>query len=212
MVPKRCRESAPAWVRLLVASALCLVLYSHRQASNGPSAPEKGSLGLYIPGEVKNMPSRSNRTYSNRQRTHGRAQYYRGDHRERDQNPDQRERSGGSVLRRKNADAVRNLIDKSLPRVPYDKRTPEERRDRRDKRHHSRAAYSTTRLSGTVFWYDLIRGVGFVTPDKGDRDLFLRPTHFEDKSLEPQEGDRLSFLLKNDSGMIYAGQVRREKS
>jgi len=49
-------------------------------------------------------------------------------------------------------------------------------------------------LQGTVKWFNESKGYGFITPDGGEKDLFV---HFSEISGEGyktlQEGDRVSF-------------------
>jgi cold shock protein len=47
---------------------------------------------------------------------------------------------------------------------------------------------------GTVQFFNVVRGFGFIRPDSGDRDVFVHISAIEAGGLHPpQEGDRVEF-------------------
>lgn len=58
---------------------------------------------------------------------------------------------------------------------------------------------------GRVKWYDPEKGYGFITPDGGDKDVFLHVTTMKKAGLDKiPEGQKVKFLQepgKNGKGM-----------
>lgn len=49
-------------------------------------------------------------------------------------------------------------------------------------------------MIGQVVFYNNVRGFGFLKPDSGEKDIFVRASAIEAAGLRPlTEGDRLSF-------------------
>ena len=46
--------------------------------------------------------------------------------------------------------------------------------------------------TGTVKWFDATKGYGFITPEEGDKDVFVHKTGVVG-DFAPKEGDRVSF-------------------
>ncbi|MBP0580359.1 cold-shock protein [Labrys sp. LIt4] len=54
--------------------------------------------------------------------------------------------------------------------------------------------------TGTVKWFDPIKGYGFIAPDNGSRDIFVHITAVTRAGLgELREGQKVSFELVVDS-------------
>jgi CspA family cold shock protein len=51
--------------------------------------------------------------------------------------------------------------------------------------------------TGTVKWFDATKGYGFITPEEGDKDVFVHISAVQASGLEGlNEGDKLSFELE----------------
>ena len=56
---------------------------------------------------------------------------------------------------------------------------------------------NTGPLKGTVLWYSDDKGFGFITPDDGDKAVFVHSTAFGDSGLKRlEEGERVSFDIE----------------
>ncbi|MEL6747147.1 MAG: cold-shock protein [Pseudomonadota bacterium] len=57
----------------------------------------------------------------------------------------------------------------------------------------------TERHEGTVKFFDLEKGFGFITPDGGDKDVFVHISAVKQSGLEElQQGQRVSFDTEPD--------------
>ncbi len=53
--------------------------------------------------------------------------------------------------------------------------------------------------TGTVKWFSAVTGYGFITPDEGDKDVFVHRSAVEAAGMAPlTEGQRISFEAVND--------------
>ncbi|GEO98644.1 cold-shock protein [Methylobacterium haplocladii] len=53
--------------------------------------------------------------------------------------------------------------------------------------------------TGTVKWFDEIKGYGFIQPDTGGRDVFVHVSAVQAAGLRVlAEGQKLSFEIEND--------------
>lgn len=53
--------------------------------------------------------------------------------------------------------------------------------------------------SGTVKWFNAVKGFGFVAPDDGSNDVFLHISAVERSGIgTPREGQRVSYDLDRD--------------
>lgn len=60
-------------------------------------------------------------------------------------------------------------------------------------------AKSSHRKSGTIKFFNHDRGFGFITPENGDRDVFVHVTAFERAGLPlPREGQKVTFVSDDD--------------
>ena len=65
--------------------------------------------------------------------------------------------------------------------------------------------------TGTVNWYDALRGYGFIAPDNGGEEIFLRQTVIKASKIGRLfEGLRVSFEASFDpsSGKLSATELR----
>jgi len=64
-------------------------------------------------------------------------------------------------------------------------------------------------IRGMVKWYNPEKGYGFITPDNGEKDVFVHISQFEKIGVMiPKEGMRVEFVLYNDRGRIAAGKLK----
>lgn len=55
------------------------------------------------------------------------------------------------------------------------------------------------RQQGTVKFFNVSKGFGFITPDAGGKDVFVHVTALEFAGIRGlNEGDRVSFVLEDD--------------
>jgi cold shock protein len=67
------------------------------------------------------------------------------------------------------------------------------------------------RVNGTVKFFNLQKGYGFVQPDDGGKDVFVHITALQQSGLaELNEGDKITFVLEDDQRGRgkQAGQVQ----
>lgn len=55
---------------------------------------------------------------------------------------------------------------------------------------------SDGKITGTVKWFNSSKGYGFITPDGGDKDVFVHYSAIQAKGYRSlNEGDKVSFTL-----------------
>ncbi len=55
------------------------------------------------------------------------------------------------------------------------------------------------RVNGTVKFFNHARGFGFITPDNGEKDVFVHASALERSGLTSlNEGDKISFEVEDD--------------
>jgi len=53
--------------------------------------------------------------------------------------------------------------------------------------------------TGTVKWFNPVKGFGFITPDEGDKDVFVHVTAVEAAGMDGlAEGQRVNFETESD--------------
>ncbi len=58
---------------------------------------------------------------------------------------------------------------------------------------------------GTVKWFNAAKGFGFITPDEGDKDVFVHVTAVEEAGMAPlTEGQRVNFEVVDDAKGLKA--------
>ena len=66
------------------------------------------------------------------------------------------------------------------------------------------------RKTGTVKWFNEVKGFGFITPDEGDRDCFVHHTAIQADGFRTlNEGDRVEFDLVDGEKGPAASNVQR---
>jgi superfamily II DNA/RNA helicase len=80
---------------------------------------------------------------------------------------------------------------------------------------HLRAEKAGTRgrrslrpATGTVKWFDPVRGFGFIAPDTGGRDVFLHRSALSETEQPPAEGARVEFLSRPGPKGLEAVELR----
>ena len=59
--------------------------------------------------------------------------------------------------------------------------------------------------NGTVKWFNLTKGYGFITPDSGGKDAFVHITEVERAEMAPLvEGQRIQYEEVNDTRGLKA--------
>lgn len=65
------------------------------------------------------------------------------------------------------------------------------------------------RVTGTVRWYSPEKGYGFIAPDDGEDDVFVRFSAIESSGFKTLDaGDRVSFIEATDARGPRAIEVR----
>jgi CspA family cold shock protein len=67
-----------------------------------------------------------------------------------------------------------------------------------------------TMATGTVKWFNNVKGYGFIQPDSGGKDVFVHISAVERAGLNSlQEGEKISYDVVNERGKDSAGNLKR---
>ena len=63
---------------------------------------------------------------------------------------------------------------------------------------------------GTVKWFNITKGYGFITPESGSKDVFVHISAVKSAGLEKlDEGDQVSYDEARNNGKISAGNIKK---
>lgn len=63
--------------------------------------------------------------------------------------------------------------------------------------------------AGTVKWFNLTKGYGFITPDQGGKDVFVHISALQSSGINNlNEGQRVTFDIANDRGKDSATNLK----
>ena len=62
---------------------------------------------------------------------------------------------------------------------------------------------------GTVKFFNVAKGFGFIAPETGDKDVFVHATALESAGMDTlTEGQRVSFDVITERGKLAAGNLK----
>jgi CspA family cold shock protein len=62
--------------------------------------------------------------------------------------------------------------------------------------------------TGTVKWFNATKGYGFISPDEGDKDVFVHITAIEKAGLRQlNEGQKVNFEIATNKGRESAANI-----
>ena len=70
------------------------------------------------------------------------------------------------------------------------------------------AGRSLRPATGTLKWFDPVRGFGFIAPDAGGRDIFVHRSALSETQQVPAEGARVEFLSRPGPKGLEAVELR----
>ncbi len=63
--------------------------------------------------------------------------------------------------------------------------------------------------TGTVKWFNLNKGYGFIAPDNGGEDVFVHISALQDSGINMlDEGQKVSFELSSNNGKTSAVDIK----
>ena len=64
-------------------------------------------------------------------------------------------------------------------------------------------------LTGKVKWFSTQKGYGFITPDNGNKDVFVHISSLQSSGLNSlNENDKVSYDEARNNGRISAGNIK----
>jgi len=64
--------------------------------------------------------------------------------------------------------------------------------------------------TGTVKWFNMEKGYGFITPQEGGKDVFLHITAVQAAGMKSvTEGDRISYEIITERGKQAASNIQK---
>jgi CspA family cold shock protein len=65
-------------------------------------------------------------------------------------------------------------------------------------------------LIGTVKWFSESKGYGFITPENGEKDVFVHVSALNDSGIKfLKENEKVSFETVNDKGKVSAKNIKK---
>lgn len=61
--------------------------------------------------------------------------------------------------------------------------------------------------AGTLKWFSLQKGYGFIVPDEASRDVFVYLDRFEQSEIFPKRNKRLKFKFENRAKGMFATEI-----
>lgn len=69
------------------------------------------------------------------------------------------------------------------------------------------------RLTGTVKWFSRVKGYGFISPDGGEKDIFVHYSAIQGEGYRNlEEGQRVSFAVEDTPKGPQAADVAAENA
>ena len=64
-------------------------------------------------------------------------------------------------------------------------------------------------INGTVKWFNMTKGYGFISPDEGEKDVFIHISALEKSGISKlDEGQRVSYEIESNKGRSSAVNIQ----
>jgi len=65
-------------------------------------------------------------------------------------------------------------------------------------------------VSGTVKWFNKVKGFGFIEPEEGNEDIFVHISELKKNDLSSlNDGDKVEFEIANGPKGNYATEIKK---